>query len=177
MIGGNNGGASQYVYALGRRGHFMYYSGNYSVPRTVYPHTLAIADAHLVAQRLQRAGLLTIVGYSTEPECWVTIAGTELRPDLRLDITQASGRMLRLWLEIDMGSEGQRQIRGKLEAYWRAYRDADAADWPIFPAVLFVAVDAERAKELAWLISQGPAEAQALFSVTTFALLSQALQG
>ena len=66
-------------------------------------------------------------------------------------------------------TEAQRQLKGKLEAYWRAYKECD---WPVFPLTVWVAVDDERANELRWLIGQGPDEAKELFTVVTLKTLA-----
>lgn len=171
MVGGSRGGSGQYVYALGRRGFYLHFDGAYRPWRTVNYHALAIVDAFITLRRLERAGVLAVAGFSTEPDCWARIAGNELKPDMYIDLERA-GQRLKLWLEIDMGSEGQRQLREKLERYWRAYNDADVAEWPVFPRVLWVAVDEERAKELRWLVEQGPKDARPLFDVTALDVLA-----
>lgn len=167
IVGGCRGGSGQYVYQLGRRGFYLQFTGRYQPARAVNYHSLAIADCYVTLRQLQAADVLSIAGYSTEPDCWATVGGVELRPDMYVDIAKRDGDRLKLFLEIDMGSEAQRQLRGKLEAYWRAYQDADVTAWPVFPRVLWVGVDDERATELSWLIEQGPKDAQGLFAVTT----------
>src|SRR3954447_17203603 len=69
-VGGARGGSGQYVYALGRRGFFMFFEGRYSPARSVDYHALAILDSYIVLRRLELAGRLSIVGLSTEPDCW-----------------------------------------------------------------------------------------------------------
>ena len=170
MVGGSKGGSGQYVYQLGRRGYFLFFDGRYNPARAVNYHSLAIADSYVVMVQLARAGRLAISGVTHEPECWVTIDRQELRPDLFIEVVQRE-QPLKLWFEVDMGTEGARQIKDKLTRYWRAYNDASDTEWPVFPVVVFVAVDDERAKELAWYIGQGPDEAAALFRVTTRATL------
>lgn len=164
-VGGARGGSGQFVYQLGRRGYFMHFEGRYSPWRAVNYHALAIADSYLVAHRLALSGEITVAGFSTEPDCWVSVGRFELRPDLYLDLQNRSGA-LKLWLEVDMATEGQGRIKEKLERYWKAYNDVDVEQWPVFPRIVFVAIDAERERELKWIIEQGPKEAQALFQVT-----------
>jgi hypothetical protein len=167
MVGGAGGGSGQYVYSLGRRGFFtLRDGGEYRRTRTVNYHTLAIADAFLTFKRLERAGVLTIAGVSTEPDCHVEVGGLYLKPDMHIDITHA-GERRKLWLEVDMGTQGQRVIRDKLERYWQAYKYTVSQEWPSFPLTYFVAVDDERVKELRWLLEQGSNEAQTLFRITT----------
>jgi len=163
--GGSRGGSGQYVYQLGSRGYYLFNTGRFAPPRTVNHHTLAIADCYVTLAQLARAELLEVLGVSTEPDCWRHVGGIELKPDMLAHVRPRGRADVKLWLEIDMGTEGQRQLRGKLESYWRAYQDADEHE--VFPLVVWVAIDAPRAQELAWLVSQGPRDAQALFRVTT----------
>jgi hypothetical protein len=72
-----------------------------------------------------------------------------------------------------MGTENQGQLRGKLERYKRAYDVSDGTTLPVFPLVLWVAIDAERETELKWIISNMREEARGLFHVTTMAGLPQ----
>lgn len=175
MVGGSRGGSGQYVYQLGPRGHTLFFEGRYIPARTINYHTLAIVDAYLELHRLYVAGRIVIVGFSTEPDSWVTIDRYQLMPDLYVELErpQDPGNRLKIWFEVDMGSEGQRQIKAKLERYWNAYNAADSQQWPVFPVVMFAAADEYRARELSWLIEQGPADAQALFRVTTIEELSE----
>ena len=174
-VGGARGGSGVYVYVLGRRGFYQYFTGRFSVARSVDYHCLAIVDAYIALIQDERAGLFELVAITTEPDCWQTVGGVELHPDMYAELKH-SDDTTKLWLEIDMGTEGQRQLRGKLEAYYRAYENADTDVIPVFPRCLWVAVDVERAKELEWLISQMPSRAQLLFKVTTAENLSRAVE-
>ena len=165
-VGGARGGSGQYVYQLSSKGLVLFHGGGkYKPPRRVNYHSLAIADCYLHLLRLERAGQLRIVGMSNEPHCWVTVAGQELHPDMYVELERPGGDRLHLWFEVDMGSEGQTKIKEKLERYWRAFNEADSSVVPIFPRIVFAAVDQERVDELKWLIGQGPDEAQPLFRV------------
>ena len=166
IVGGTKGGSGQYVYELGRRGFFLFFTGRHNPSRTVHPHSLGIADSYITLRQLERAGRLRIAGMSTEPDCWATVGGVDLRPDMRADL-DIEGRRVLFWVEVDMATESQKQLRGKLESYWRAYNDADVEQWPVFPRTIWIAVDDERARELSWLVSQMPEQSRALFVVCT----------
>jgi len=166
MVGGARGGSGQYVYTLGAKGFYMYSTGRYNPARVVNYHSIAIADTYLHLLRLERQGLFKIDGLSTEPDCWATIGRYELHPDLRVDVNGGRG-VFKLWLEVDMATEAQRQIRSKLLNYWYAYNEADVSQWPEFPLVVFVAVDSERANELQWVIEQLDDDVALLFRVVT----------
>lgn len=166
--GGERGGSIHYVYQLGPLGWPHYRDGRYLPARAVNFHSLAIADAYISLLKQHRAGAIVIRGYTAEPDCWVTIGRHELKPDLFADVQLAGSPEPRLlWLEVDLGTEGQSQIKAKMWRYWNAYNEASGDEWPRFPAVVFVAVDEYRSRELKWLKEKGPKEAQGLFSVMT----------
>ena len=165
-VGGSRGGSGQYVYQLGRHGHTLYKQNRYIPARSINYHSLTIADAYVYITLAERRGAVSVRGISTEPDCWVKIGAHELKPDLYVELERpTSGQRIKLWLEIDMGTEGQRQIKDKLNRYWEAFNAADTAEWPVYPLVVFVAIDEARARELHWLLEQGNKEAQGLFRV------------
>lgn len=167
IVGGSRGGSGQYVYQLGREGHALYRTGRYMPGRAVNYHSLAIVEAYIELRRKERAGQFKIAGITTEPDCWVTIGRYELKPDLYVELAIAGGAIRKYWFEIDMGTEGQRQLKDKFQRYWQAFNAADPDEWSVFPLVLFIGTDAERAAELAWLLQQGPAEAQTIFRIAS----------
>lgn len=169
MVGGSGAGSGQYVYQLGREGWRLYgHDKKYWAYRAIDYHTIGIADAYIELLTLERTGAIEILGYSTEPESWRTIGGVELRPDLFAEVGDVyQGRRWRLWLEIDMGTERQAKIREKLAAYWAAYTNSSETELNLFPRVVFLAPDAMRARELRYIIDDGPVAAQELFLVST----------
>lgn len=168
MVGGSRGGSGQYVYQLDINGHSLFRSGRYQPMRTVNYHALAVTQCYISFLTLHRGQRINLVGYITEPDCWVVIGRHELKPDLFVELERPAGSgRLKVWLEIDMGTEGQRQIKEKLARYWDAFNSADDVEWPVFPVVVFVAVDEHRSRELKWFIEQGPIEAQPMFRVYT----------
>lgn len=169
MIGGSGAGSGQYVYQLGSAGWTLAgRAGRYWPARTVNYHTLAIADAYRELLELEHKGRIEIVGFTTEPETWRTVGGVELRPDMFIQIGNVfKGTLTSLWLEVDMGTERQKQIKDKLALYWQARQRTDASELAVFPRVIFVAPDEHRATELRWIVEQGPEEAQDLFLIST----------
>lgn len=166
LVGGSKGGSGQYVYQLGRNGWATYIGGNYTPRRTVDYHSLAIVDAFVTLITLERLGAIKVVGVSTEPDCWLTFDGVELRPDLFAEL-EREGRRRKIWLEVDLGSESQRQVVGKLEAVIRAFENADGREWPEWPLTVWVGVDAAREAELKWLVSRLPERHRPFFAVTS----------
>lgn len=174
LVGGNHGGSGQFVYSLGRRGFYTFYTGRFNPIRSVRYHTLAIVDCVVILRRLERSGLLTIAGLSWEPDCWTTIAGQELMPDLYVELVRQNGQRIHAFIEVDMATENQRQVTAKLERYYRAWDDAKME---VFPLTLWVVVDDERATELTWLIGRLRDDASTLFKVTTIERLGSLFGG
>lgn len=175
MVGGAKGGSGQYVYQLGRRGFYMFNDARYIKATSVNYHSIAIVDAYLAICRATAGVALSLATYTTEPECWAVVGREHLKPDLYVELTPEGQEPLRLWLEVDLGTESQSRIKEKLERYWRAYNSADPEEWPVFPSVMFVATDVERERELRYLIQQGPKDAQALFNVCELSSLERVL--
>jgi hypothetical protein len=169
MVGGTGGGSGQVCYQLGSKGWALVRrEGRYWPFRSVNYHSLAIADAYVKLVRAEREGDIEIAGLSTEPDSWLTIAGADLRPDLLIEVAIPAKEMnVTLWLEVDQGTERQKQLKEKLARYWHAYQHATEADMKVFPVILFLVPDDERVKEINWLINSGPDEAKPLFRVQT----------
>lgn len=165
LVGGSKGGSGQYVYQLGRLGWAQFAVTPYTPRRTVDYHALAIVDAFISLIQLERTRSVNIIGVSAEPDCWLTFDGIELRPDLLCEL-ERSGRQRRLWLEVDLGTESQRQVLGKLDAVIKAFGNADGREWPEWPLTIWVAIDEARATELKWLVGR-MAEGQRAFFVVT----------
>jgi hypothetical protein len=172
IVGGTRGGSGVYVYALGRKGFFTYFDGRYSPPRAINYHSLLIVDTFVALRQLEHAGVLSITGVSTEPDCHERIGGVTLKPDMFVELASPQGKRRLLFIEADMATEGSKQLKVKFQSYYRAYQEADPAEWPVFPHVVFVAVDVERERELTWLIGREPEHAQELFKVCTLETLA-----
>ncbi|MEB0287209.1 replication-relaxation family protein [Cryobacterium sp. 10S3] len=168
--GGTGAGSGQRVLQLGSAGWtFARREGRYWPYRTINLHTLAIVDAYVELTRLERLGRIRIDGFSTEPDSWFNIAGADIRPDITVDVSGSFPmKSIRLWIEIDMGTERQKAIKDKLERYWYGYVKADNGELDDIEnlQVLFIAPDDARARELRWIIERGDKDAQALFMVS-----------
>lgn len=171
-MGGSRAGSGLYVYQLGRKAT-DFYQGRYAPARAVNYHSLAIADCYLELRRLEAAGSVEIIGLSTEPDCHVSVGGRDLKPDMYVEIGRRERSKLYLWLEIDMGTESQARLREKMQRYYRAYDGIPEGDGLQFPGVVFVAVDEDRRRELAWLLTQIPKQARHLFKVVAKEHLSE----
>lgn len=172
--GGAHGGSGQYVYALSRSGQKVFQQSPYRHIRVVNYHTLMIVDTYIAIHAKELAGSLTISGLSSEPDCWLEFGNDILKPDLFVELMRPGGEQMLYWFEIDMGTEGQRQIREKLERYIRCWKHPEAAGWSQWPITVFVAVDAERANELRSIVARLPADERHFFRVATLQSLAQA---
>lgn len=169
-IGGAYGGAGQYVYCLGRRGFYMQNTGRFDPSRSINYHALALGDCFVTIKQLEQASIIRLVGYAVEPT--LHIASYRLDPDMQIETVRRDDTHQQFLLEVDMGTEGQRQIKDTLTDYWRAYQASSDTEWPDSRLVVWAATDEERETELRWLISQGPPEAGDLFVVTTISKLA-----
>lgn len=163
LVGGAGGGSGQYVWTLAPDGARLL-SVEYRRQRTVNFHTLEIANTYLKLVELAREGRIRIDHYSTEPDCWRQGVGWELKPDLYVETVDLAGKFVKTFCEVDMGSEGERQLRGKLAAYVYAVDHAEhvEGDWP---RTVWVAYDKPRATQLRRIIGQLPSDDQQLFRV------------
>lgn len=166
LVGGTGAGSGQYVYQLGSQGR-KYFGRDTKYPyRSIHPHTLAIADTFIGLKRLEREGSIEIIAKATEPDSWQVIAGADIRPDLFVKLgLVGQGVSVSLWIEVDMGTERQKQLKEKLASYWHVRQHVTLEELPIVPRVLFLVPDDERLKEVAWLIDSGPEQAKEMFRV------------
>lgn len=163
-VGGRGGGSGQLVYQLGSRGwDVCRREGKYWPFRAIDHHRLAVVDAYVAIKRLEKDGRYEVGLLVTEPDTHQEIGDIKLTPDLHVEFADKALRQTHVWwLEIDMGTERQAQIKDKLARYWHAFNHVDADE---FPVVVFLVPDEERARDLRRWISNGPAEAQRVFLV------------
>ncbi|THG30692.1 replication-relaxation family protein [Naasia lichenicola] len=166
MIGGSGAGSGQYVYQLGPTGwELCGREGRYFPLRSVSYHALAVADAFVALNKAEQDQRLTIERYDVEDDAHRFIAGTRLTPDLFVRIGRPNKPSFALWIEVDLGTERQRQIADKLDRYWTAYQHATTAHLDVYPPVLFLVPDRLREEQIADTIRRQPAESHALFRV------------
>lgn len=165
QVGGAHGGSGQYVWTLATGGWRLFSDSPYRQPRTINFHTLEIANTYRTLVRLARAGYFTIDVYTTEPDCWHKISGRDLRPDLYIEFTAPGVQKLRFFLEVDMGSESEWKVKGKLDDTAYAFANATARDFPEWPRTLWIAPDDMRVRQLRRWINQRPEDDHQLFQV------------
>lgn len=174
-VGGDGGGSAQYVYQLGRAGwRLLGRSGEYWPFRAVNLHALAVADCFITFTQADREGDCVLLAFEPEPTCHVTAGGVQLTPDASVEVGyRDQGIKLSCWLEVDRGTEHRETIKEKCVRYWRAYQQWES---DVFPSVLFVVPDEQRARVIRQVIAGGPDDAQALFQVSTHAGLMAGLR-
>lgn len=156
-VGGKAGGSGERVFQLGARGwHVVYEQGTkYNPRRALNFHALAVADAYVAIKRLEYEGKLRINYLHLEPDCHETIRGVRLTPDMAVEVV-AGGYAYTWWLEVDMGTERHKQIKDKLDRYWRAFQAVEGRE--AWPQVLFLVPDHERRRDIEYVLNREPAE-------------------
>jgi hypothetical protein len=165
-VGGDGGGSAQYVYQLGRAGwRLLSRPGEYWPFRAVNLHALAVADCFVALTEADHAGDCALLGFEPEPACHMTVGAAQLTPDASAEVGyRDQGVKLSCWLEVDRGTEHREVIKEKCVRYWRAYQQWEGE---VFPSVVFVVPDEQRAAVIRQVIAGGPADAQELFHAAT----------
>ncbi|WP_241473802.1 replication-relaxation family protein [Mycolicibacterium neoaurum] len=156
--GGPRGGSSYNTYQLGSQGWALFMSGRYKKARVIRAHQLAIADVYVSLLEAERAGDLKIFHYATEPDSHIQVGGAFLKPDLYIDVgINAIGKRRAFWLEIDLGTERQKQVMDQVSAYQTAYEASSEYPLKLYPhSTIFLATDEARATEIRyWLQRAG----------------------
>lgn len=172
-VGGDGGGSAQYVYQLGRVGwRLLGKPGEYWPFRAANLHTLAIADCFVDLRMAEQAGQCVVLKFEPEPG---SPAHIELTPDASVEVGYRDrGVKVSAWLEVDRGTEHGATIKEKCVRYWRAYQQWQGE---VFPFVVFVVPDDQRAQQIQQVIASGPDQAQALFRVCRHSTLVAAMHG
>jgi hypothetical protein len=180
--GGAGGGSSAWVYALGPAGRRMlaYWAGE-GLPRSrsAYEpgaawtaHTLAVSELYVRLRQAERAGRVELLNFDAEPACWrpyARLGGAAgvLKPDafIRLGVGEFEDSF---FAEVDLGSERRGQLTRQHHAYREYYRaGVEQANTGVFPGVLWIVPDAQRAALLADIQQALPAQARRLFTIAT----------
>ncbi|MBB4910597.1 replication-relaxation family protein [Actinophytocola algeriensis] len=164
LVGGSHGGSSQHVYQLGRAGWTLLDKpGAFWAPRAINLHSLGIADCFVAFKQAEQRDELVLLEFITEPECHASVGPVQLTPDARFEVgDRARGVRIAYWLELDRGTEHRSVIAEKCSRYWKALHNWQQE---VFPTVLFVTPDLQRAQQLAQTAHGGPVGSQALFKV------------
>jgi hypothetical protein len=187
-VGGVRAGSAGHVYYLGPVGQRLiaYWQGHGLVRGRFRPepggryvrHRLAVSELYVQLREASRDGLVDLLGFEAEPECWrpfTTGFGGQilLKPDgfIRVGL----GAYEDLWfIEVDLGTESRSVIANKLRAYLQYFQSGTEQErHGVFPRVLLLTNTDARRTALIDVCSHLPAEAWALFTVGR---LEQALE-
>jgi hypothetical protein len=182
-VGGARSGSASTTYALGRAGQYILQSERQSkrrVRRAHTPserylaHTLAVAQLYVELVDTQRRGLVEVLTFDPEPDCWRPYAGAwgapmTLKPDAYLKL--ATGDYEYSWfIEQDMATEAQTTVEAKARRYFDYYRTGtEQAARGVFPRVLWIVPNTPHAELVRETLERLPADAHRLFAVTTMA--------
>lgn len=179
-IGGVRHGSQGFIWQMTSTGANLqrFRRGETSRRRYVEPsslftdHTLAVAALAVAARELACDRQLEVLRLQTEPECWRDYAGPHgiaqtLKPDLHL-VSATPAFEDHLYIEADLGSEHLPRIITKCRAY-AAYHATgiEQRSGGIFPAVLWVAHNQDRAEQIHRAIRAESSLPQPLFTVIT----------
>jgi hypothetical protein len=182
-VGGVRAGSAGFVYRLGLGGHRL------AVLRGLLPerqrrrslvpglqflrHTLHIAELHTRLVEHERSGRCELLALAAEPSCWRSYDGLGgqrmyLKPDsyVRLGIGPYEDSY---FIEVDRGTEGSRALHAQLERYVAYHRSGqEQRQRGVFPKVLWLGPNAERAGVIAACVAGLPTDAHTLFAACEF---------
>ncbi len=184
VVGGVRSGSGGFVYHLGLAGYRVAMERGWQpmrrrrrslVPGTLFlAHSLQVAELHTLLIEADRSGRLELLELAAEPACWQSLAGNRgqvatLKPDSfgRFGIGDFEDSY---WFEVDMGTEGG----GAIDRQLRRYLDFQSsgriqAERGVFPRVLWLTPDAERAAVIGECIKQLPKTGREPFTAAPFA--------
>jgi hypothetical protein len=177
--GGVRGGSDTLIYCVGVVGAKLLARHGLATKRLGKPserltaHTLTICE---LAVRLHEArATLECIETRAEPECWFSFLGPMLaalwvKPDLYLRVALPGGEWESRWLcELDMGSENKGTLLAKSRRYIDHYRSGSfQRDHGVYPKVLWIVPDSQRATQLKEILRQLPADGRRLFAICRF---------
>jgi len=178
-VGGERSGSASTTFAVGRAGQYLLKSGRrvraaYTPGARYLSHTLAVAQLYVELVAAQCQGSVELMGFEPEPECWRTYmvgfgARQICKPDAFLKL--AIGDYDFSWFcEQDMATEALTTVKAKALRYHDYFRTGtEQAARGVFPRVLWIVPDVNRAEAVSETLAQLPAEAHRLFAVTTTA--------
>lgn len=177
-VGGTRAGSSGHIYAATAAGKRLLdytagrgiasHRGSYEPSAGFVAHTLAISKLYVQLVESERAGIVELAVFETEPSCWRRYATTLganaiLKPDAHA-ILAAGEYEHASFVEIDLATAARQAVLAKLRSYldyYRSGREQALADW--FPRVVWLSPNERRAAFIGELIRTLPALGQQLF--------------
>lgn len=178
-VGGARSGSASTTFAVGRAGQYLLRSGRRvraaHTPGARYlAHTLAVAQLYVDLVAVERQEQAELVRFEPEPECWRPyMAGFGARQVLKPDayVKLARGDYEFSWfIEQDMATEALTTVKSKAARYHDYFRTGtEQSARGVFPRVLWIAPDEDRAEDVRETLGQLSAAAHRLFVVATTA--------
>jgi hypothetical protein len=191
-IGGIRAGSAGYVYYLGPAGQRLvaYWGGGGLTRGRFRPepggryvrHRLAVSELCVQARQAEREGVLDLLTFDAEPDCWRTFADgfggrRLLKPDAFVRVGLGAYED-RYFVEVDLASESRSVIAAKVRAYLDYFNSGtEQQAHGIFPRVLLLTTTEERRLALIDVCTRLPAEAWRLFTITTLDRALDVLSG
>lgn len=147
--------------------------------RDFLAHTLAVAEFAASAKEAELRREIDVLELDTEPSCWRPFQGAlgveTLKPDLFVVIANPEVEV-HVFVEIDRSTEHLPAVIKKCRTY-QQYRQTGVEQHAsgIFPAVLWITPDAERARKLQTAIRREPDLPPDLFTICEEAAALNAL--
>jgi hypothetical protein len=136
-------------------------------------HALAVAELHTVLVENDRSRRIELLELSAEPSCWRRYDGLggqrlTLKPDSYVRLG-AGDYEDSFFIEVDRGTEGSRAIERQLNQYTAYFASGrEQAERGVFPRVLWLAPDNERAGVIEGCVFALPRPGRELFQVARF---------
>lgn len=154
-IGGVRAGSSGLVYRLGQAGLRLMTGGRRMIGEPGLHHlrhTLAIVDVLVGLKVAERSGMVELLRFDSEPDCWRPFTGkygepVTLKPDAYCEIR--IGAVRKLWfVEVDRGTVSTTTLKKKLARYGEYMNTGLEQEHGhgVFPRVVWVA-QVERRRE------------------------------
>lgn len=192
-VGGVRAGSAGFVYRLGLAGQHLAGELGWQpqrrkrrshVPGTFFvSHALAVAEVHTLLIEADRLCRFELLELSAEPACHRSYGGigaqgqATLKPDsyARLGVGEFEDSY---FVEVDMGSEGSQTLERKLKEYVAYQASGIEQDKRgVFPRVLWLAPDEQRAEAIEGCVERLPSVSRALFAVALQANALDAIRG
>ncbi|HYM55253.1 MAG TPA: replication-relaxation family protein [Solirubrobacteraceae bacterium] len=178
--GGEGGGSAAWVYALGPAGRRIvaYWAGE-GLPRSRgahepepawAAHTLAVGHLYVQLREAERGGRAELLAFDAEPTSWrqyTRLGGAAgvLKPDAYIRLGAGEFEDV-FFAEVDLGSERRGQLLRQHRAYGEYFRSGvEQTATGVFPAVVWLVPDAQRAALLEDIHRGLPEQVRRLFTV------------
>ena len=189
-IGGVRAGSAGYVYGLDVVGQRLLdlrtgaarWRRPFTLGLSFLQHRLAISEVFVRLVEANRSGLLELIEFVAEPDCWRSFSGRGgarllLKPDAYVRI--GAGGYDYLWfVEVDRAAESRATLKVKCQRYldyWLSGREEMRSS--VFPAVLWLVPDERRADVIQDVIAGLPVDGRRLFAVGLFDQAIEQLAG